>query len=121
MNGDWERILSDHPDIDPERLSAYLEGRLSAEERHRVERLMAASDFVSDAVDGLSAMPDRSRLPGIVADLNRGLRRRTRERRRRLFRNGTGFPIWLAYATVLILGLVVVAWVILRALQASRP
>lgn len=121
MNGNWDRILSDHPEIDPERLTAYLEGRLSGEERHRVERLMAESDFVSDAMEGLSMMPDRGRLPGIVADLNRGLRRRTRDRRRRIFRNGMGFPSWLAYATVLFILLVIVAWLILRTLEAGRP
>jgi anti-sigma factor RsiW len=120
MNGEWDRILSGHPDIDPELLTAYLEGRLTGEERHRVERSIAASDFVADAVEGLSAVPDPSRLPGIVADLNRGLRRRTRERRRRLFRNGMDFPLWLAYATALVIILVTVAWVVLRMLPAAR-
>jgi anti-sigma factor RsiW len=119
MSGDWDRILSEHPDIDPERLTAYLEGRLTGEERHRVERLIAASDFVADAVEGLSAMPDRTRLPGIVADLNRGLRRRTRERRRKLFRNGMGFPLWLAYATALIIALIALAWLVLRMLPVA--
>lgn len=120
MNGDWDRILSAHPDIDPEQLTAYLEGRLTGEERHRVERSIAASDFIADAVEGLSAVPDPSRIPGIVADLNRGLHRRTRERRRRLFRNGMGFPLWLAYATALIIVLVTVAWLVLRLLQTAR-
>ncbi|NDC77858.1 MAG: zf-HC2 domain-containing protein [Chitinophagia bacterium] len=121
MKGDWEKILSEHPDIDPDRLTAYLEGRLEGEDRHRVERQMAESDFVSDAMEGLATLPDKGRLPGIVADLNRGLRRRTSERRSRLFRNGIGFPAWLAYATVIFILLILAAWLILRAIPAGTP
>ena len=121
MKGDWEKILSEHPDIDPERLTAYLEGRLEGEDRHLVERQMAASDFISDAMEGLSGLPDKGRLPGIVADLNRGLRRRTRERRSRLFLNGIGFPAWLAYATMIFILLILAAWLILRAMQGDTP
>jgi hypothetical protein len=121
MKGDWEKILSEHPDIDPERLTDYLEGRLQGEDRHRVERQMAESDFVSDGMEGLSSLPDKGRLPGIVADLNRGLRRRTRERRSRLFRNGIGFPAWLAYATMIFILLILAAWLILRTMQGDTP
>jgi hypothetical protein len=121
MKGDWGKILSEHPDIDPERLTAYLEGRLEGEDRHRVERQMAESDFISDAMEGLAGLPDKGRLPGIVADLNRGLHRRTRERRRRLFRNSIGFPAWLAYSIVIFILLILAAWLILRAIPGNTP
>lgn len=121
MKRDWAEILSEHPDIDPERLRAYLEGRLEGEDRHRVERQMAESEFLSDAMEGLATLPDKGRLTAIVADLNRGLHRRTRERRSRLFRNGIGFPAWLAYATVIFILLILAAWLILRAMPGGNP
>jgi len=121
MSQAWEQIISEHPEIEPELLMAYLEGRLSLEEQHRVERQMASSPFVSDAMEGLATMEDRRRLPVIVAGLNSQLRRKTLSRRRRLFRNAIGFPAWLIYATLLTLLLLAAAWLIFQRLLPGAP
>ena len=120
MSNAWEQILASHPDVDPELLRAYLEGSLSEEDRHRVERMMTESAFVSDAMDGLTAIPDPARVSGIVSELNQGLRRRTRERRRKRFLGSIGFPGWLAFATALVILLITLAWLVLRIWHGPR-
>ena len=47
-------ILSNsNKDIDNQKLMDYLSGKLSAEEKHDVEKEMSGSDFMNDAVEGL--------------------------------------------------------------------
>lgn len=121
MSQAWKQILTEHPEIEPGLLMAYLEGRLSPEEQHRVEQHIASSPFVSEAMDGLATVGDSRRLRGIVAGLNNQLRRKTQSRRKRLFRNAIGFPSWLIYATLLILLLLAAAWLIFHTLLSSAP
>ena len=53
-------ILSDsNKDIDNQKLMDYLSGQLTAEERHDMEKEMADSPFVNDAVEGLEEIKDK--------------------------------------------------------------
>ncbi len=50
--------MSDHNQhIDPELLEKYLNGKLSSSQQYEVERMMQASIFEEEAVDGLSELP----------------------------------------------------------------
>jgi hypothetical protein len=117
MSDQWEDMLSRHPSVDPKKMLDYLEGKLSEEDKRAVELQLAESDFEADAMEGLSRLGDKARIGGIVADLNNNLRRKTRQRKKQLFRNGIGFPLWLAYATFIIILLVVVGFIILKKIQ----
>ena len=62
MSENWLDILSKNSNIDQQKLLDYLEGKLSEEERHEVEKLMADSDFINDAVEGLENMKDKQKI-----------------------------------------------------------
>jgi hypothetical protein len=120
MSDQWEDMLSRHPSVDPKKMLDYLDGKLSEEDKRVVELQLAESDFEADAMEGLSQIGNKARIGGIVTELNEKLHRRTRQRRKRLFRNGMTFPLWLAYATIIIIMLVVIGFIILRRFQASQ-
>jgi anti-sigma factor RsiW len=120
MSDQWEDMLSRHPSVDPKKMLDYLDGKLSEEDKRAVELQLAESDFEADAMEGLSQIGNKARIGGIVTELNEKLHRRTRQRRKRLFRNGMTFPLWLAYATIIIIMLVVIGFIILRRFQASQ-
>lgn len=114
MDDNIRNILSEHPSIPPETLMAYLEGRLDEKGRQEVEMAMVDSEFLSDAAEGLEAIRDTGRIHSMVDDLNRGLRRRTRKKREYIRIGRTGFPLWLAFAAILLLILIVAGFVVLR-------
>jgi anti-sigma factor RsiW len=68
-----------------QQLLDYIQGRLSPAEQHEVEKHVADCELCSDAVEGLSAIGQKERIPIWVRqmkwDLLRKLRRRTRRRR----------------------------------------
>jgi hypothetical protein len=63
-------------------LIRYLEGKMLPDEKRRFESLMEGDPFLSDAVEGLSAM-DKKVIPGIVFQLNTALGKQVKQRRRR--------------------------------------
>lgn len=114
MSEKWADILAQYPSLDPQQLIDYLEGRLNDAEKHAVEARMADSDLMSDAMEGLALVKDRSRLPAIMHELNGRLHRKTRQRRKRLFRNGIFFPGWLLQALVITILLVILGFIVYR-------
>ena len=54
MSESLKDILSNlNPDIDQETLLLYLQGKLSPEQQHEVEKGLLVDDFESDALEGL--------------------------------------------------------------------
>ncbi len=62
---------SDCPDT--EVLLAYMNNSLSREEKHRVEEHLVDCEMCSDELEGLAAMGDTEKLPGIVDDIQQEL------------------------------------------------
>ncbi|NSL87510.1 anti-sigma factor family protein [Chitinophaga solisilvae] len=69
-----------------QQLLDYVQGRLSPEERHEVEMHLTDCELCSEAVEGLSAIKEKEKIPGWISemrwDLMRKLRKRTRTRRK---------------------------------------
>ena len=61
-------------DVDQETLLLYLQGKLSAEQQHEVEKKLMNNDFASDAAEGLQSFKDQQRLELLVKQLNKDLR-----------------------------------------------
>jgi len=115
MKDAWNDIMSPAPEPDPDKMIAYLEGRLGPEERHEVERMLADSSFTDEALEGLGLVKDPSKLPHITAALEEQLRLRIRkqkkERKKRRARFEVSFPVVL---TITLLVLAVLAYLVLR-------
>ena len=119
MNEAWKELLDRHPGIDSGRLLAYLEGRLSDGERHEVEKQMAESAFLSEAMEGLEGIRDSKRIAPIVGELNSALKGSIRRGRNRRGPKSTDFPGWLALATLLVIALAAIAFLVYRMLTGG--
>jgi anti-sigma factor RsiW len=118
MSNDLLNILSNsNKDIDNQLLMDYLAGKLSAAQKHEVEKLMADNNFMSDALEGLEQVKDKKNIEVFVDQLNRDLRKRTdkktRSRQKRKFRDQP----WIYAAAIIILLLIIMAWVVVRRLM----
>jgi hypothetical protein len=115
MNEDLFNILTNsNKDIDSQKLLDYLQGKLSQEEKHEVEKTMADSEFMADALEGLEKIPDEKKLQRYVEQLNKGLhhhleKKKLRRKQRKLKENP-----WVYVAILLILMTCILAFVVIR-------
>ena len=118
MNNDLLNILSNsNKDIDNQKLMDYLAGKLSAEENHEVERLMAENEFMNDALEGLENVKNRKHLEKLVSQLNTDLHTKLEKKKLRKEKRKLKEYPWIYFALILILVLVVIAWVVINRLQ----
>ncbi len=112
MNKELLDILSEAKGTDQQKLLDYLQGNLSEEERHEIEKLLLDSDFDSDAAEGLEQVSDKTKLPVVMNELNRQLVKKLAKRRRKSNR-----PINLmvpVVTTIIILLLVLMFYLYIR-------
>jgi len=115
MKDDLLKILSNNnKDIDQQRLMDYLQGKLSPEESHEVEKMMAENDLVGDAMEGLQDIPNKRDIQTYVEQLNRGLQKSlTKKRQRRKKRRLKEGP-WGYVAIIVIVMLCIAAYYVVR-------
>lgn len=115
---DLLNILSNsNKDIDNQKLMDYLSGKLSANEKHELEKQMADNEMINDAVEGLQQFKDQKKLDVYVDQLQKQLNtyiEKKKERRNTSFKSQ--FDQWLYISIVTVLLLIVIAYVVLRKL-----
>ncbi len=119
MNDKWLDILQKSGHISEQKLMDYLQGKLSPEESHDVEKLMIDSGFINDAVEGLSEMKDKQKIATILQELNGQLTKKIHPKSRK---NSLFIPDQLTLAvatTVTVLLLIIIAYVIYRMYHSS--
>jgi hypothetical protein len=115
MSNELFNILShSNKDIDNQKLMDYISGKLSDQEKHEVEKLMADNDLLNDAIEGLSNMKDKNKLQAYVDQLNRSLHNQLEEKKARREKKRLQEYPWIYFAIVLILLLCIIAFLIIR-------
>jgi tRNA U54 and U55 pseudouridine synthase Pus10 len=114
MSEKWLEILSQYSHVDQQKLLDYLEGRLSEEEKHEVEKMMADSEFINDAIEGLENMKDKQKIATVLYELNNSLSKRIQQRRGKQSKKGFPDLTLIITATVTILLLIILAYIIYR-------
>ena len=97
--------------LDDETIMAYLEGRLTAEEQHKVEQWLDAEGMESDAIEGLKEV-DIQDTKEIVKRLNQNLSKLTSNKKRK--RRPLQSQQYAILAIAIILLLAMVAYIIIR-------
>lgn len=120
MNNDLLNILSNsNKDIDNQKLMDYLSGKLPEQERHEVEKWLVDNDFANEAVEGLQDFSGKKNLQVYVDHLNKELNQYIQQKKeRREKRRIKEFP-WVYVAIVFILVIAVVAYLVIKRLQAQ--
>jgi hypothetical protein len=115
MKDNLKDILSNlNPNVDQETLMLYLQGKLSAEKQHELEKHMLADDFETDALDGLQAIQNTNNISHIVEQLNSDLRKKTTIKKNRRQKLEVKAEPWIWIAILIILLLVVISYIIIH-------
>jgi len=115
MNENLKNILSNlHSEVDQETLLKYLQGHLSAEERHEVEKNLLDDAFEADALEGLENIQDKQSIPALVEQLNRDLKKKTTRKRKLKIEREAKLEPWILFAIILILLLAIIAFFVIR-------
>ena len=70
-------------DIDQETLLQYLQGQLSEEKKHELEKQIIDNEFADDAVEGLQQIKDKQQIQYMVEMLNRDLKKKLERKKHR--------------------------------------
>jgi len=115
MNENLKDILSNlNPEVDQEALLQYLQGKLSAQEQHELEKQIMGNDFESDALEGLQEFKNKKNIAVLVNQLNSDLKRRTEKKKRLREKLKLNLDSNLIIAIVIILLLIVISYFILH-------
>ena len=122
MNKDWLKILSNsNKDIDNQQLMDYLSGKLSGEALHELERSMADSAFLNDAVEGLQQLKSKKDVQTYVDELNAAMQRTLDKKKNRRLRRRLREEPWTLLAIVLVLALCVISYFVVRHMMHQHP
>lgn len=114
MSIDLLKILSDsNKDIDNQKLMDYLSGHLSTTELHEVEKYMANSAFVNDAMEGLMEVRNKRDISLLVEQLNKDLGKKLQQKKNLKEKRKLKEHPWIYFAIVLILLLAILSWFVI--------
>lgn len=114
MSTDLKDILSGlSTDIDQETLLLYLQDKLSAEQKHELEKQLLNNQFEDEAVEGLSSFQDKQQLQHMVEMLNLDLKKRTEKKKRRREKMKLKDQPWLYVSLLILLLLIVLFYMII--------
>ena len=101
-------------EVDQETLLLYLQGKLSEEQQHEVEKKLMTNDFANDAAEGLQRFDDKQRLELLVQQLNKDLRKKTGKKKVYREKRSIKLDFWIIITVLLILVLIVISFLILQ-------
>ncbi|MEO5591091.1 MAG: hypothetical protein ABIR15_00695 [Chitinophagaceae bacterium] len=121
MNKDLLNILSNSSkEIDNQQLMDYLAGKLSEDEKHRVEMQLADNDFMNDALEGLENVKDKKDINFFVEQLNRDLHKKLQQKKNRKQKRKLLQQRWVYAAVIIILALIIATWLMIVKYQALK-
>jgi hypothetical protein len=111
---DLKDILNEDDDLKNDELLKYLQGDLSKDEQHELEKQMASSDFVSDAMEGLQQIPNKRSIDDYVNELNRQLQKQVSAKKQRKEKRKLKDNQWIIIAVVIVLGFCILGYAMIR-------
>jgi nitrate/nitrite-specific signal transduction histidine kinase len=111
---DLKNILNHDDELDSEELIRYLQGNASEEERFSVEKQMADSSFVNEAMEGLQNFKDPEQVKDYVDQLNKQLQKHTAKKVSRKKKRRLKDENWLIIAILAILLLCITGYLLIH-------
>jgi hypothetical protein len=101
-------------DIDQETLLQYLNGSLTEEKKHEVEKLLLENEFANDAMEGLQEIKNKQDIQYVVEMLNRDLKKRTQKKKQRRDKMQLKYQPWILISILILLLLIVLSYFVLH-------
>jgi hypothetical protein len=114
MQENLKDILSNlSTEVDQETLLLYLQGKLTPEKQHELEKQMLDSEFNADALEGLQHFEDKHQLAHIADQLNRDLKKKTIKKKTLKNKQRIQAEPWLVITLIILLLLIVLSYFII--------
>src|SRR5215217_4685425 len=118
MKENLKDILSNlHSEVDQATLLKYLEGKLSSEEQHEVEKNTIDDAFEADAMEGLQEFSGNATISSLVEQLNLDLKKKTEKKKKWPHRREVKLEPWLLIAIILILLVAIISYFIIHKMK----
>jgi predicted secreted protein len=115
MSENYKDILSNlSTDIDQETLLLYLQGKLSEEKKHEVEKQLLKNEFDEDAFDGLQEINDKQQIQYMVEMLNRDLKKKTAKKKQRREKMKIKDQPWIYISILILILLIALSYIVIR-------
>lgn len=114
MNSLKDILSNSNKDIDNQKLMDYLSGKLSAKEKHELEKQMIDSDLIADAVEGLDKFKNKNELTVLVDQLNATLHKQLEKKSERKQKRKLKNQPWLYLAIILILIIIFISFLVIK-------
>ncbi|HEY6979245.1 MAG TPA: hypothetical protein VH396_23275, partial [Chitinophagaceae bacterium] len=101
-------------------LKKYVSGEASPEETHAVEKQMADSDFVNDAVEGLQTISSKQKLDDYVNQLNKNLHQHLVSKKQLKNKRRIKELFWVIVAAIVIVLLCILAYIVIKIQREKR-
>lgn len=120
MSENLKDILSNlSKDIDQETLLLYLQGKLSDEKKHEVEKHLLQDDFDDEALEGLAAIKDKQQIQFMVDMLNRDLKKKTEQKEKRKAKLKIKDQPWILISILILILLIVLSYFVIHRLMTK--
>jgi len=115
MSENYKDILSNlSTDVDQETLLLYLQGKLSDEKKHEVEKKFIQNEFDDDALEGLQEIKDKQQIQYMVEMLNRDLKKKTAKKKLRRDKMRIKDQPWLYFSILILLLLLALCFIVIK-------
>ncbi|HEY6063167.1 MAG TPA: hypothetical protein VIV35_06135 [Chitinophagaceae bacterium] len=115
MPENYKDILSNlSTDVDQETLLLYLQGKLSEEKKHEVEKKLIQNEFDDDALEGLQEIKDKQQILYMVEKLNRDLKKKTAKKKKMREKMNIKYEPWLYISILILILLIVISYIVIH-------
>jgi len=115
MPENYKDILSHlSTEVDQETLLLYLQGKLSEEKKHEIEKKLIENEFADEALEGLLAIKDKEQIMYMVEMLNRDLKKKTEKKKQRREKMKFKNQPWLYLSILILILLIVISYVVIH-------
>lgn len=117
MQDNYKDILSHlSTDIDQETLLLYLQGKLTDDKKHEVEKKLLENEFADEALEGLQQFKDKQQLSYTVELLNRDLKKKLERKKKRRQKLQLKDQPWVYITILILILLIVISYIVIRKL-----
>ena len=120
MQESYKDILSHlSSQVDQETLLLYLQGKLSAEKKHELEKQLIQDEFDSEALEGLEAIKDKEQIQYMVEMLNRDLKKKTEKKKKLREKMKIRYEPWIYISILILLLLIILSYIVIHRMMRS--
>ena len=121
MSENYKDILSNlSTSVDQETLLLYLQGKLSEDKKHEIEKQLLQTEFDEEAMDGLQEFKDKEQLQYMVEMLNRDLKKKTEKRKRRREKMNIKDQPWLYVSILILIIILALSYIFIRRMLTNE-